>query len=81
MRTDWNETMLRWMDSILKGKDTGVEKWPDVQVQSSTGQWWAVKEYPTIGGRVGHLALGPDGQRRPEFLMRPVKPKRRAFRR
>ena len=24
---------------------------------------------------------GPDGQRRPEFLMRPVKPKRRAFRR
>ncbi|MBI1376579.1 MAG: molybdopterin-dependent oxidoreductase [Frankiales bacterium] len=25
-------------------------------------------------------ALGPDGQRRPEFLMRPVKPKRKAFR-
>ncbi|NKQ52368.1 molybdopterin-dependent oxidoreductase [Amycolatopsis sp. K13G38] len=24
--------------------------------------------------------LGPDGQRRPEFLMRPVKPRRRAFR-
>lgn len=23
---------------------------------------------------------GPDGQRRPEFLMRPVKPKRRAYR-
>jgi hypothetical protein len=24
--------------------------------------------------------LGPGGQRRPEFLMRPVKPRRRAFR-
>jgi anaerobic selenocysteine-containing dehydrogenase len=25
-------------------------------------------------------ALGPDGQRRPEFMMRPLKPKRRAYR-
>ena len=33
---------------------------------------WLAKTRPT---------LGPDGQRRPEFLMRPVKPKRRAFRR
>ena len=30
---------------------------------------------------VGDDQFGPGGQRRPEFLMRPVKPKRRAFRR
>jgi hypothetical protein len=50
-----------WYDRYLKNLDTGVEKWPAVQVQSSTGQWWKVKEFPTIGGRVGQLALGPDG--------------------
>jgi hypothetical protein len=26
MRTDWNETMLRWMDHVLKGKDTGLDQ-------------------------------------------------------
>ena len=60
-RDDWYDMVTAWFDRYLKNKDTGVEKWPDVQVQSSTGQWWAVKEYPTIGGRVGQLALGPDG--------------------
>lgn len=60
-RDDWYDMVTAWYDRYLKGKDTGVEKWPDVQVQSSTGQWWKVKEYPTIGGRVGQLALGPKG--------------------
>ena len=32
---------------------------------------WLAMTRPTVG---------PDGQRRPEFLMRPVKPKRKAFR-
>lgn len=26
MRTDWNETMLRWLDAVLKGKDTGLDR-------------------------------------------------------
>lgn len=60
-RDDWYDMVTAWFDRYLKGKDTGVEKWPAVQVQSSTGQWWAVKEFPTIGGRVGQLALGPNG--------------------
>jgi X-Pro dipeptidyl-peptidase len=60
-REDWYDMVGAWYDRYLKGKDTGVERWPDVQVQSSNGQWWQVKEYPTIGGRVGQLALGPKG--------------------
>lgn len=61
VRADWLPTATAWYDHYLKNIDTGVEKWPAVQVQTSTGQWWKVKEFPTIGGRVGHLALGPDG--------------------
>ena len=60
-RDDWYDMVTAWFDRYLKGKDTGVEKWPDVQIQMSSGQWWAAKEYPTIGGRVAQLALGPDG--------------------
>ena len=60
-RDDWYDMVTAWYDRYLKGKDTRVERWPAVQVQSSTGQWWAVKEFPTIGGRVGQLALGPKG--------------------
>lgn len=68
-RADWMPMATAWYDRYLKGLDTGVEEWPAVQVQSSTGQWWKVKEFPTIGGRVGQLALGPDGtlgKRRPK---------------
>lgn len=60
-RADWYDMVTSWFDRYLKGKDTNVERWPDVQVQSNTGQWWAVKEYPTTGSRLGQLALGPDG--------------------
>lgn len=69
VRADWLPMATAWYDRYLKGLDTGVERWPAVQVQSSTGQWWKVKEFPTIGGRVGHLALGPNGtlgKRRPK---------------
>ncbi|MEA2499323.1 MAG: hypothetical protein QOH26_1728 [Actinomycetota bacterium] len=61
-RADWLPMVTAWYDHYLKGRDTGVEEWPDVQVQSSTGQWWKVKEFPTLGGRVGQLALGPEGK-------------------
>lgn len=61
-RDDWYDMVTAWFDRYLKGKKTGVKRWPAVQVQSSTGQWWAVKEFPTIGGRVGQLSLGPNGK-------------------
>ena len=60
-RADWYDMVTAWFDRYLKNKDTGVERWPDVQVQSNNGQWWAVREYPTTGSRVGQLALGPNG--------------------
>ena len=60
-RADWMDMVVAWYDRYLKGLDTNVEQWPDVQVQSSSGEWWAVGEYPTTGSRVGQLALGPDG--------------------
>jgi predicted acyl esterase len=60
-RADWNDMVVAWFDRYLKGKDTDVERWPDVQVQRSDGQWWVVDEYPTTGGPLGQLALGRDG--------------------
>lgn len=60
-RADWYDMVTAWFDRYLKGRDTNVEQWPAVQLQSNTGQWWAVKEYPTTGSRLGQLALGPDG--------------------
>jgi predicted acyl esterase len=60
-RADWYDMVTAWFDRYLKGKDTGVEEWPDVQVQASSGEWWVVDEYPTTGGPLGQLALGADG--------------------
>ncbi|HEX2196385.1 MAG TPA: CocE/NonD family hydrolase [Actinomycetota bacterium] len=60
-RADWYDMVTAWFDRYLKGLDTDVEKWPDVQVQSSAGEWWSVDEYPTTGGPLGQLALGADG--------------------
>ncbi|HEU4480963.1 MAG TPA: CocE/NonD family hydrolase [Actinomycetota bacterium] len=60
-RADWFDMVTAWFDRYLKGLDTDVERWPDVQIQSSDGQWWAVDEYPTMGKPAGQLALGADG--------------------
>lgn len=60
-RADWYDMVTAWFDRYLKGKDTDVERWPDVQLQSNTGQWWQLDEYPTTGSRLGQLALGPNG--------------------
>ncbi len=61
-REDWLDMLTAWYDRYLKRLPTGVESWPDVQVQSSTGQWWEVDEYPTTGGPSGHLVLGLKGE-------------------
>jgi predicted acyl esterase len=60
-RADFLPMATAWFDRYLKGIDTGVEAWPDVQVQGSDGQWWVADEYPTMSGPVGQLALGPEG--------------------
>ncbi|HVE98413.1 MAG TPA: CocE/NonD family hydrolase [Mycobacteriales bacterium] len=60
-RSDWMPMVTAWFDRYLKDLPTGVERWPDVQVQASTGQWRAEPEWPATGGPVGHLSLGPEG--------------------
>jgi X-Pro dipeptidyl-peptidase len=61
-RPDWLPMATAWFDRYLKGLDTGVEGWPDVQVQSSDGQWRAEPEWPATGGPAGQLALAPGGR-------------------
>jgi X-Pro dipeptidyl-peptidase len=60
-RADWMAMATAWYDRYLKGLATGVERWPDVQIQATDGQWRAEPDYPTTGGPVGQLALGADG--------------------
>lgn len=61
-RTDWMDMVTAWYDRYLKGKDTNVERWPNVQVQDNTGQWMALNEFPARSGRMGQLALGANGE-------------------
>jgi predicted acyl esterase len=60
-RRDWLPTVLAWYDRYLKRLNTGVGKWPVVQVQDSTGQWRAEPDFPRTRGPRGALALGPGG--------------------
>lgn len=61
-RADWFPMVTAWFDRYLKGLDTDVESWPDVQIQSNTGQWWVANEYPSdMGDNYGQLALSADG--------------------
>lgn len=60
-RADWEDTQLAWFDRWLKRLPTGVERWPDVQVQDTTGQWRAEPDFPTTGGPAAHLALDAGG--------------------
>ena len=68
-RSDWLEMVTMWFDRYLKRLPAKVGKWPQVQVQSSNGQWWATREFPTTRGPIGQLALsrkGKLGVRRPK---------------
>ncbi|MHB1261832.1 MAG: CocE/NonD family hydrolase [Thermoplasmatota archaeon] len=46
MRTDWNETMLRWLDHTLKGKDTGMDQLWGYEVQGDDEQWRRTATWP-----------------------------------
>jgi predicted acyl esterase len=60
-RGDWMRTAQAWMDRYLMDLPTGVESWPDVQVQDSTRRWREVKSWPQTGGPAGQLALSAGG--------------------
>lgn len=61
-RGDYLDMVTAWFDHYLKGLDAGADRWPVAQVQSNDGQWRTELDWPTTGGPVGQLALGPSGQ-------------------
>jgi predicted acyl esterase len=61
-REDWLSVATAWYDRYLKQLDTGVEAWPAVQVQDSTGQWRGEPSFPQAGGPVGQLGLAAEGK-------------------
>jgi len=68
--------MHAWHQVVRVEKASPEDRYGDVFVDRKRSvevyrEWLAMTRATT----------GPDGQRRPEFLMRPVKPKRKAFRR
>lgn len=47
MRTDWNETMLRWLDHTLKGKDTFMDDLWGFEIQDmNEGAWRRLPSWP-----------------------------------
>jgi predicted acyl esterase len=60
-RQDFMEMVTAWYDRYLKGLQTGVERWPAVQVQATDGRWRAEPGWPATGGPAGQLALAPAG--------------------
>ncbi len=60
-RRDFLPMVTAWYDRYLKLLSSGVGSWPRVQVQDSTGQWRAEREFPSTGGPAGQLPLNADG--------------------
>jgi predicted acyl esterase len=60
-RKDFLPMVTAWYDRYLKGLSSGVGSWPKVQLQDSTGQWRAEREFPTFDGPAGQLPLNADG--------------------
>ena len=59
-RDDWYDAVHAWFDAELLDLDTGIEDWPEVQVQSEDNVWRAVGSFRGMGTeRV--LPLGADG--------------------
>ncbi|MBO0875378.1 MAG: hypothetical protein J2P19_18505, partial [Pseudonocardia sp.] len=64
-----------WLQKVRMEPARPTDQYGDVYVDARRSmevyREWLAKTRAT---------LGPGGQRRPEFMMRPVKPRRRAFR-
>ena len=50
-----------WFDRYLLDLPTGVESWPAVQVQDSTGAWRGADDWPAAGRQHGQLPLSVAG--------------------
>lgn len=60
MRTDWNLTMLRYLDQELKGVDTGFWDEPRIQVEGSDDRWRTSPDWP-LAGEPTALEVGDGG--------------------
>jgi putative CocE/NonD family hydrolase len=64
-RDDWYDTVHAWFDHELLDLDTGVESWPDVQVQDEQNVWHAVSSFAGMGIEqplpLGNSVLGEAG--------------------
>ena len=56
-RQDWLAMTHAWFDRFLLGAETGVEKWPAVQVQGEDRRWRSAPAWPAVGKTFGHLPL------------------------
>lgn len=63
VRVDFGPGLVTaWFDHWVRGRtQVGADTWPTVQVQGTDGQWRIEPDWPTTGGPVGQLALGPAG--------------------
>jgi anaerobic selenocysteine-containing dehydrogenase len=75
VQPDPHSGMHCWLQKVRMEPAYAADQYGDVYVDAKRSaevyRDWLAMARPT---------LGPGGQRRPEFLMRPVKPRRRAFR-
>lgn len=56
-RSDWNQTLLAWFDSELKGIDTGITQGPLARIQDNAGEWRLEERWPPA--RATPLTLYP----------------------
>lgn len=56
-----DDMIVAWFDQHVRGLEAGTTAWPTVQVQGTDGRWRTENDWPTLGGAVGQLALGPNG--------------------
>ncbi|HUR25283.1 MAG TPA: CocE/NonD family hydrolase [Candidatus Thermoplasmatota archaeon] len=75
MRSDWNETMLRWLDAILKDKDTGLDALYGFDVMDTQCRWrhddvWPPAETVIMQAATGQALALPAGPVRVSGVVR-----------
>ena len=78
MRTDWNVTMLAWLDHILLGKANGFEALYTVEAAGSDGLWRASATWPPHDAAVTATGLLPGADGSLDVVLSPGRPLRLA---
>jgi predicted acyl esterase len=72
MRTDWNETMLRWLDATLKGKAAAMDGVWGFEVAGSDGVWRRSAAWPPAPTGELMLEVPPSAKETPAALDAPA---------